>query len=106
MEQVNVYSIKCYKISGMFLKPRLNLMSSQILWKIGREPNPTQTESTKICEIRTAKMMSFLGGDTERRVILSRGSLRDHPSQLMLLTLEIKEMLKAALQSHNFGSLP
>lgn len=57
MEQVNVYSIKHYKISGMFLKPRLNLVSFTATLEKRRETNPNPTKTTKIHEILTAEMM-------------------------------------------------
>lgn len=94
------------KSQACFLNPGLTLCLSQLLWKKEEKPTQTQPKLQKYMKSLQQKWWAFLIRDTEWRVVLSLKSRLDHPSQLMLLTLETEGNLEKGTEVSQFGSLP
>lgn len=88
MEQVNVYSIKRYEISGMFLKSGFNLVSLIATPEKRKRAQPNPRQNTKICEIHTAEIMRFSDKRYGMKSSSARQSSLDHSSHWTQPTLE------------------
>lgn len=107
MEQVNVYSIKHYKISGMFLKSRFNLVSfiATLENRKWAQPNPSQNHQD-MWNSYSKNNEIFLIRDIEWRIVLSWQSLLDHPSHWTLPTLETEWDAEKGTEDLQFWKSP